>query len=77
MNLLATIEFDGGGGRGGLFFKDTGIWCTDLCSGDEWDTETPCSSEGAIQVIQDAWGTGFELEFEKQDGRKDALNGRR
>lgn len=64
MDLLATIDIDGGGGKGGLFFRDKGIWCVDLHNDDDWDTETPCTREEAVQTIKDAWGLGFDLQWE-------------
>ncbi len=62
--VLATIELDNEAkSRGELFYRDGDIWCRDTATGEEKATETGAKEETAEQVISDAWGRNWGLEW--------------
>ena len=64
MDVLATIELDNADkSRGELFYADGDIQCRDTATGEVTATQTGATEETAAQVISDAWGRGWDLEW--------------
>jgi uncharacterized Zn ribbon protein len=61
---LATITLDNSAqSTGELYYRDGDIYCCDTATGETWATQTGATAETAAQVISDAWGRNWNLEW--------------